>query len=95
MAGIEMNLASGRGEIVVTQEGQLLLTKSTLTNPRLWNPHIHIVVRSIQAPGPTNSAQISGPRPLIAYRSRSDILVFQLQAANMALRSSQVILVTT
>lgn len=90
MAGIEMNLASGRGKIVVIQEGQLLLTKSTLTNPHLWNPHIHIVVRSTQAPGLTNSARICGPRPLVAYRSSSDILVFQLQAPDMALRSSQV-----
>ena len=61
MAGIEMNLASGQGEIVVIQEEQLLLTKSTLTNPRLWNLHIHIVVRSMQASGLANSAQISGP----------------------------------
>jgi hypothetical protein len=85
-----MNLASGRGEIVVIREGQLLLTKSTLTNPRLWNLHIHVVVPSIQGPGLTNSARISGQRPLVVYRSNSHILVFQLQATNMALRSSQV-----
>jgi hypothetical protein len=90
VAGIEMNLASGQGEIVVIQEEQLLLTASTLTNPRLWNLHIHIVVRSMQASGLANSAQISGQRSLVAYRPSSDTLVFQLQAANMALRSSQV-----
>jgi hypothetical protein len=90
VAGIEMNLASGRGEIVVIQERQLLLTKSTLTNPRLCNLDIHIVIRSIQAPGLANSAQISGQRPLVAYHSSSNILVFLLQAANMVLRSSQV-----
>jgi hypothetical protein len=32
------------------------------------------LVRSILAPGPANSAQISGQRSLVAYRSSSDIL---------------------
>ena len=68
--------------------------KFHINEPASMESRHSYLVRSIQAPGLANSAQISGQRSLVAYRSSSDILVISFRLLTWRYGLVKYILVT-